>query len=170
MYNNRRRYNESQNHIQDDEMYRDAIRHLKWNNGKGHGERWKINDLIESSGIDFDREEYTPHDYAYAVNAHYADYGDLSENPEYYMQMAKNYLRNNSFPERPEERAYHDAMRRSRKTYSRYDDYPVRPESNNRYDYYSPRNEYRPYEYDNRRRYNERNTYRDRDNDGRYYE
>ena len=75
------------------------------------------------------------------------------------MQMAKDYLRNDSFPERGEERAYYDAMRRSRKTYNRYDDYPMRSEYNNR-----------SYDYENRRRYNERGTYRDRDNDGRYNE
>lgn len=159
MYYNRRSYNESPNHIQDEQMYRDAVRNLHWNNGKGHGERWKIDDLIESTDVDFKRENYTPEDYAYTVNALYADYGNISEKPEYYMQMAKDYLRNDSFPERGEERAYYDAMRRSRRTYNRYDDYPMRSEYNNR-----------SYDYENRRRYNERGTYRDRDNDGRYNE
>ena len=65
-------------------------------------------------------------------------------------KISKEYLKNDSFPERGGERAYYDYQNRSR----RY---------RNRYDGYSPK-----YEYDNR--YTEHNTYRDRDNDGRYNE
>jgi len=66
--------------------------------------------------------------------------------------MGREYLRNDSYPERGEERAYYDAKRRSRR--------------------YNTRNEYGDddYSFENNRRYRERNTYRDRDNDGRYYE
>lgn len=161
MYN--RRYEE--NHIQDEPMYRDAVRHLRWNNGKGNGERWKIEDLMNSNDIDFNQEYFTPYDYAYMVNAKYADYGKLSEKPEYYKQMAKDDLHNDSFPERGDERAYYDAMRRSRRYNNRYDE-PIRFEYSNRYDY---GNNYNTYGYNNRR-YNERNSYGDRDNDGRYNE
>lgn len=155
MYNNRN-YERSEygRHIQDEQMYRDAARNLRWNNGRGQGERWKKEDLIDRSGINFNEEYFTPYDYAYAVNAMYADYGKMTEKPEPYEQMAKDYLRNDSFPERGDERAYYDAARRSRRYYNRYDDYPLRSE----------------YNYENRRGYNERGTYRDRDNDGRYNE
>lgn len=151
-YNDRRKYDE--HHIQDEQMYRDAVRNLRWNNGKGQGERWKKEDLLNRSNINFNEEYFTPYDYAYTVNAMYADYGKISEKPDYYEQMGKDYLHNDSFPERGEERAYYDAARRSRRYYNRYDDYPLRSE----------------YNYENRRNYNERNTYRDRDNDGRYNE
>jgi hypothetical protein len=140
-------------HIEDEQMYRDAVRNLRWNNGKGQGERWKMDELVPRSGLDFNQEYFTPYDYSYAVNAHYADYGNLSEKPDYYMQMAKDYLRNDSYPERGGERAYYDAEMRSR----RYN-YGNTYENYNRYDNY------------NNRRYAERNSYGDRDNDGRYYE
>ena len=79
-------------------------------------------------------------------------------------QMAKDDLHNDSFPERGEERAYYDAMRRSNRYYNRYDE-PVRYEYNNRYNYGNT------YGYSNRR-YNERSYdgRADRDNDGRYNE
>ena len=150
---NRNEYNRSYNygnHIQDPDMYRQAVRNLKWTNRKGNGERWNMDDIIKRSDIDFNQEDFTPYDYAYMVNARYADYGDISEKPDYYMQMAKYDLHNDSFPERGNERAYYDAQRRSRR-YNYDNRYENRYE--NRYDGYS-----------------ERNSYRDRDNDGRYNE
>ena len=159
-YNEYNRYDDNDHHIRDERMYRDAVRNLRWNNGKGQGERWKKDDLIDRSNINFNEEYFTPYDYAYAVNAHYADYGKISEKPDYYEEMGKSYLRNDSFPERGDERAYYDAMNRSRRYNTRnagsYEQYEYHPKSEPTY-------------YNNRR-YNERNSYRDRDNDGRYYE
>lgn len=152
MYNRQsyNRHHEYGRHIRNEEEYRDAVRNLR------KGERWKMDDLMARTDVDFNEEEFTPYDYAYMVNALHTDY-DISERPEQYMKMAKDHLRNDSFPERGPERAYHDAQKRARRM--------------NRYEDYSPRNEYEPhYEYENRRRYNERNSYRDRDNDGRYNE
>lgn len=164
MYNEYNRYDDYDHHIRDERMYRDAVSHLRWNNGKGNGERWKIEDLMNSNDIDFNQERFTPYDYAYMVNANYADYGKLSDKSDYYKQMAKDDLHNDSFPERGEERAYYDAMRRSNRYYNRYDE-PVRYEYNNRYNYGNT------YGYSNRR-YNERSYdgRADRDNDGRYNE
>ncbi len=147
-YTNRQRYEMNDNHIQDEQMYRDAVRNLHWNNGKGQGERWKYEEVIPQSNIDFNQEYFTPYDYLYAVNTMYADYGKMSEDKRNYMQMANDYMHNDSFPERADERAYYDAEQRSRRYMNRY-----------------PR-----YEYNNRRRYNERNSFGDRDNDGRYNE
>lgn len=149
-------------HIGDEEMYNDAVRNLKWTNRKGSGAKWDKDDLIQRSNIDFNEEGYTPYDYAYSVNAHYADYGTISEDPKYYMDMARNYLRNDSYPERGGERAYYDAQMRSRRynynnRYDRYGSYG----NYNTYDYYDN------YDYQNRRSYDRR---ADRDNDGRYNE
>lgn len=160
MYNEYNRYDDYDRHIRDERMYRDAVRNLRWNNGKGNGERWKMDDLMNSNDIDFNQERFTPYDYAYMVNAKYADYGKISDKQDYYKQMAKDDLHNDSFPERGEERAYYDAMRRSRRYYNRYDE-PMRYEYNNRYDYRNA------YDYENRRGYDRR---ADRDNDGRYNE
>ena len=141
MYNNRQynRMPEHEKHLQDEQMYRDAIRNLR------KGERWKMDDLMARTDVNFNEEQFTPYDYSYMVNALHNDY-EISERPEQYMKMAKEYLRNDSFPERGGERAYYDAQQRSRRYYNTYENY-------NRYDY------------DNR--YNERNSYRDRDNDNR---
>ena len=148
-------------HINNAEMYRNAVENLEWSNKKGRGERWNMDDIIRRSDIDFNRERFTPYDYAYMVNARHADYSNTSDRPEHFMQMAKEDLHNNSFPERADERAYYDAQSR-RRNYNYSNNY---------------RNEYNRYDdgmrfdsYDNRRNYNERGSYRDRDNDGRYNE
>jgi hypothetical protein len=152
-------------HIGDEDMYNEAMRNIHWTNRKGSGAKWDKDDLIQRSGIDFNMEGYTPYDYAYTVNAMYADYGNISEDPKYYMQMARDYLRNDSYPEQGNERAYYDAQRRSRRyNYgNRYD----------RYGEYGTYDNYNAYDYENRKRYdryNERNSYRDRDRDNKYNE
>ena len=151
-------------HIGDEDMYNEAIRHLKWTNRKGSGAKWDKDDLIQRANVDFNEEGYTPYDYAYTVNAHYADYGNISEDPKYYMQMAKDYLRNDSYPERGGERAYYDAQMRSRR-YDYNNRYDNRYDSYNNYGYYDTYNN--RYDYENRKRYDRR---ADRDNDGRYNE
>lgn len=140
MYNNRMN---DEHHIQNEQMYRDAVRNLR------KGERFRMDDLMARSDVDFGMEQFTPYDFAYVVNALHSDY-DMYDRPENYMQMAKRYLKNDSYPERGDERAYYDARRRS----MRYENEPMRYENR----------------YENRRGYNERNSYRDRDNDGRYNE
>lgn len=143
-------------HIGDTDAYQEAVSNLKWVNGKGSGAKWDKDDLIQRSNIDFNEEGYTPLDWAYSVNAHFADYGTISEEPRFYMDMAKNYLRNNSYNIRGNERAYYDAQMRSRKNRytNRYEGYGY-----NNYDNYNY--------YDN---YDYQNSYRDRDNDGKYRE
>lgn len=165
MYNEYNRYDDYDRHINNAEQYRRYTKNLQWNNRKGSGERWKMDDLIKRSDIDFDKEEFTPFDWAYQVNANYANYS-ISEKPEYYMEMANDDLHNDSYPERASERAYYDAQRRMARNDNRY--YNVGHYE--QYEYH-PKSEptYRRYEYDNRR-YDERNTYRDRDNDGIYRE
>lgn len=139
-------------HINNERMYRDAVRNLNRADNKGNGEHWQMDDIIRRSDVDFNRERFTPYDYAYMVNALHADYPDISERPEQYMQMANRHLHNDNFPERGDERAYYDYQNRSR-------------QYNNNYNYRSE------YNYENRYDgYNYRNSNKDRDNDGRYYE
>lgn len=154
-------------HIGDIDAYQEAVNNLKWTNGKGRGEKWDKDDLLRRSGIDFNQEPYTEFDWLYAVQSLYSDYGNISEDPKYYMSMARDYLNNNSYyPEKGSERAYYDAQRRSRRNNYNY---------RNRYDGYGYNNygnygNYSNYDYNYENRYNERNTYRDRDNDGKYRE
>lgn len=153
--------NNYRNHIDNEDMYKEFVKYLKWRNKKGQGEKWNADELISRSGIDFNEEYYSPYDFAYMTNALYADY-NISEKPEYYMQMAKEHLRNDSFPMRGDERAYYDAQQRMRRYYNRYENnYNNYNRYENRYDGYNRRG------YNS---YNEQNSFRDRDNDGRYNE
>ena len=154
MYNNDR-------HINNAEQYRRYVNNLEWNNRRGRGEKWNMDEIIKRSDINFDEEDFTPYDYAYTVNMLYSQFGDMSDRQEYYRNMGKNYLRNDSYPERGGERAYYDAQRRNYR-------------NNNRYNY-NNHDSYEQYEYhpkseptiSARRDYDRR---ADRDNDGRYYE
>lgn len=153
-------------HINNADQYRKYVNNLEWNNRKGRGERWNMDEIIKRSDINFDEEDFTPYDYAYSVNMMYADYGDMTDDQRYYRQMGKNYLRNDNYPERGGERAYYDAQRRNYRNNNRYyndgsyEQYEYHPKSvptiDARYDGY---NKY--YSYDRRA---------DRDNDGRYNE
>lgn len=137
MYNNQ--YNKNpqyEKHIENEEMYRDFIRNLK------KGEHWKMDDLMARCDVDFNVEQFTPYDYAYVVNALHSDF-DISERPEQYMKMAKEYLHNDSFPEKGGERAYHDAQRRLRRYMSRYDGYMPKNEYNQNYNYQNNNYDYR---------------------------
>lgn len=158
-------------HIGDEDMYNDAVRHLKWVNGKGTGEKWDKDDLLRRANVDFNSEKFTPYDWLYTVQSLYSDYSNISEDPKYFMSMAYDYLKNDSFPERGDERAYYDAQRRAirNNSYNRYDGYGY----SNHYDPYSPYDNYgaygyrNAYDYENRKRYDRR---ADNDRDGRYNE
>ena len=94
MYNQQyKKIPEYERHIRNEEEYRDAIRNLR------KGERFRIEDLMERTDVNFNEEQFTPFDFAYTVNALKNDY-NISERPEQYMQMAKDYMHNDSFPER----------------------------------------------------------------------
>lgn len=150
------------NHIGDRNMYEDAVRKLKWANGKGEGAKWDADELAQKSGIDFEEEGYTPYDYAYSANRLYSEFNNVFTEPSYYMKMAKEYLRSRNYPYRPQERAYHDA-----EMISRGYNYGNRYNNNYNYGNYGNYGNYNNYNYENRRGYDRR---ADRDNDGRYNE
>ena len=160
-----------QRHIGDVDMYNEAVRNLKWSNGKGRGEKWDKDDLLRRANVDFNNEKFGEYDWLYAVQSLYSDYSNISEDPKYFMSMAYDYLKNDSFPERGDERAYYDAQRRAirNSSYNRYDGYGY----SNHYDPYSPYDNYgaydyrNVYDYENRKRYDRR---ADNDRDGRYNE
>lgn len=152
------------NHIGDKSMYENAVRNLKWSNGKGNGAKWDADELAQKSGLDFDYEDFTPYDYSYAANMLYSEYNDIYTEPAYYMKMARNYLRNDNYPYKGGERAYHDAQMRSRR-YNYGNHYREVYDPYN-YNSYSNYNNNSRYNYENRRG----GTGRDRDNDGRYNE
>jgi hypothetical protein len=149
----------------DKSQYEDAVRDLRWANGKGRGAKWDADEITNKSGIDFEQEGYSPLDYSATVNALYADYNNVFTEPSYYLKMAKQYLKSKNYPDRPEERAYNDMeMRNRRYDYRNTYGYNYR----NNYDYHNNYDNYDNYNY--RNTYNEQNSYRDRDNDGKFNE
>ena len=154
-------------HIGDRDSYEDAVRKLKWANGKGSGAKWDVDEIANKSGIDFDEEGFSKFDYGAVVNALYADYNTVFTEPSYYLKMARNYLTSKNYPYRPQERAYHDAEMMSRR-YNYNNHYPTEYYDN--YNYGNRKYDYednRRYDYESRRGYDRR---ADRDNDGRYNE
>lgn len=99
-------------HLVTKEQYDEAASLLKWIEDKGSGPKWKVEEIVKLSNIDFDNKKYHPHDFAYAVNMLYAENCNTLTEPSYYLKMAKNFLENPNYPGDPSERAYHCAMKR----------------------------------------------------------
>lgn len=98
-------------HIRDEKMYEKAVSYFINPDGL-KGAKWTVSDIVNKSGIDFDKKDYTKHDYAYVVNMLYSDYGSKIKDPELLLDMAVMYLEDDDFPGEASERAYKDAKRR----------------------------------------------------------
>lgn len=99
-------------HIFNEDLYCEATSHFVNPDGS-HGPHWSIGTIKAKSGItNFAEKGYTEYDYAYVVNMLYSDYGNVFAEPSYYLKMAKNYLSDGDYYGKPEERAYHDAVKR----------------------------------------------------------
>lgn len=99
-------------HIVDEDMYNKAVSLLHWVDNKGSGAKWTVPDIVRLSDIDFDNKDYYEYDYAYVVNMLYSDYCNVFIEPSYYLKMAKNYLEDNDYMGKPDERAYKNAKKR----------------------------------------------------------
>lgn len=99
-------------HIVDISMYEKAVGYLKWQDDKGHGAKWSVDDIKKASGIDFDDKDYYLYDYAYSMNMLYSDYCNVFTDANYYIKMAKNYLEDVDYWGDPSERAYKNAKKR----------------------------------------------------------
>ena len=108
----RRMYEEKHgHHIYDLALYEEATNYLE-NPDSSIGPHWSVSTIKAKSGINFDEKEYTCYDYAYVVNMLYSDYGNIFNEPSYYLKMAKNYLTDGDYYGNPSERAYYDAVTR----------------------------------------------------------
>lgn len=113
-------------HIATKEMYDKAVSLFDWVDDKGSGAKWSVDEIVRSSGIDFDsmehkeKKKFTKFDYAYVVNMLYSDncnVGDLTSSG--YLKMAKNYLTDKDPADGCDasERAYKDAKERIKNYY-----------------------------------------------------
>lgn len=100
-------------HIRDKEMYEKAISYIVNPEGT-KGAKWTIADIVNKSGIDFDKKDYTEMDYAYVVNMLYSDYGSKIKDSELLLDMAVMYLEDDDYPGYASERAYKNAKKRIR--------------------------------------------------------
>ena len=101
-------------HIMTEDMYNEAIEDLEWVDSKGSGAKWKFDDIMKLTSVDFEKVKYSKYDYAYVVNMLYSDYANVFTEPSYYLRMAKNYLEDIDYPGRPCERAYKIAIKRKK--------------------------------------------------------
>ena len=101
-------------HIYDEEMYNEAVSHLKWANDKGSGAKWDVNTIVKLSEINFESEDvkFYEYDYAYIVNMLWSDYCHIFTETSYYLKMAKIYLTDPDYPGKADERAYKNAIKR----------------------------------------------------------
>lgn len=100
-------------HIRDEKMYDKAVSYFVNHDGT-KGAKWTVDDIVNKSGINFDKKEYTDLDYAYVVNMMYSDYGNKIKDPELLLDMAVQYLEDEDYPGEASERAYKNAKKRIR--------------------------------------------------------
>ncbi len=98
-------------HICTIKMYEEAVKLLKKPDGE-YGAKWSVEDIARKSGIDFEKEDFTKHDFAYVVNMLYSDYGKKVTDVETILDMAEIYLTDDDYPGDPSERAYKNAKKR----------------------------------------------------------
>lgn len=99
-------------HIVNKEMYDKAVMYLKWADDKGAGAKWTVDDIVKIADIDFDEKDYYKYDFAYVMNMLYSDYCNIFTETNYYIKMSKNYLEDKDYAGEPDERAYHNAIKR----------------------------------------------------------
>ena len=97
-------------HLVSNDMYENAVQYFK-NPDNSKGAKWSVEEVKSKSNIDFDSKDYTLLDYAYVLNMHYSDIGDIV-GTEMLMKMAKRYLEDKDYYGEPSERAYFDAKKR----------------------------------------------------------
>lgn len=97
-------------HIVDEDLYQEAVKLLKW--GSRSGAKWTVDEISKLSKIDFDTKPYYEMDFAYMVNRLYSDFYNIFSDATYYFRMAQNYLEDEDYCGKADERAYHDAIKR----------------------------------------------------------
>ena len=136
---------EGKQHITKRQQYEDKVNKLKWANKQGTGAKWKLEDIIRLSKIDFKNTDFTEFDYAYMVNKLYSKFCKEIAEPSYYLKMAKSYLEDDE----DDEEIFQGSFFRQEK----------RPKNKNLYLAYNSDNRS---EYRRRRNYNEDNNYENR--------
>lgn len=79
--------------ITDHHQYKQLVEKLKWQDGRGKGEKWQVDDAVrlaeKVANIDFKNAEFTEFDFAYVVNMLYALFCKIFTEQTYYIKMAK---------------------------------------------------------------------------------
>lgn len=159
---------QGKHHITNKRHYEDKVHKLKWANKHGSGEKWKFDDIIRLSKIDFKNAEFTEFDYAYMVNKLYSKFCREIADMSYYLKMAKSYLEDDDDDDDDVFQGDFFKTETKHKSPSLYLAYNAenRRHYNRQYDYddYKTRNNDPRYEHESRRHYNHEPDIYDRRN------
>lgn len=139
-------------HITNEHKYKELVERLKWNNGQGKGERWKVEEIKKYSRMNFDNEDFTEFDFAYLVNMLYSKCSKEFSDMSFYIRLAKCFLQDDD----EETKIYRGAEHHQKKhkqhgMQARYEDYNDYDEESRRRRRYRSENDYRneDYRYEN---------------------
>ncbi len=79
-------------HIRDKKTYEEIVDCLEWADKQGYGERWNIDKIKKSSGINFEETDFSEFDYAYLVNFLYAKCCKHVKDPYILLKIARGLL------------------------------------------------------------------------------
>lgn len=186
---------EDNGHIRDKKTYEELVDCLEWSNKQGYGEKWTLDKIKKSSGINFEETDFSEFDFAYLVNFLFAKCCKYTQDSYIFLKIARGLLEDKhkqmklnkgSYHQKHKhqgrgEQSYYDIFFEAENRHSRNENYRGRNES---YDYDDYENNYdneedrrRRYRSEDedmenrrgRRRYRSESDYEDRNENTRYY-
>lgn len=79
-------------HIRDRQTYDKIVDCLEWSNKQGYGEKWTVDKIKSSAGINFDETDFSEFDYAYLVNFLYAKCCKYTQDAYVFLKIARGLL------------------------------------------------------------------------------
>ena len=79
-------------HIRDKKTYEEIVDCLEHSNKQGYGERWSVDKIKKSAGINFEETDFSEFDFAYLVNFLYAKCCKYVKDPYMFMKIARGLL------------------------------------------------------------------------------
>ena len=83
---------EDNGHIRDKKTYEELVDCLEWSNKQGYGEKWSLDKIKKSSGVNFEETDFSEFDFAYLVNFLYAKCCKYTQDASVFLKIAKGLL------------------------------------------------------------------------------
>jgi len=143
-------------HIRDKETYEEIVECLEWSNEEGSGEKWSVEKIKKSAGINFEQTDFSEFDYAYLVNFLYAKCCKHVKDPYVFLKIARGLLEDKHKQIKLHKGSYHQKHKYHGRGEESYYDLFLESDENE----YRRRSRNKYYDYDGRYDEEDRRRYR----------